>query len=252
MIAPEEEEWRMRILVISDIHANLAAFQAVLADAEGAYDRVWFLGDLVGYGPEPNECAALLRELDPVALRGNHDLAALGELDMDEFNADAQRMIHWTQEALSEETREYLSQLPEMLVTESFTLAHASPREPVWEYILDENVAAANFAHFETPYCLVGHSHTALYFLEAKEGKAEGYLPVNGNPYKLDEIRAILNPGSVGQPRDSDPRAAYALLDMEEMIWEFRRVAYPIEVTQQKMTAAGLPARLISRLSYGW
>jgi predicted phosphodiesterase len=252
MIAPEEEERRMRVLVLSDIHANLAALQAVLTDAEGAYDSVWFLGDLVGYGPEPNECAALLRELEPVALRGNHDLAALGELDMDEFNLDAQRMIRWTQEAISEETRAYLSELPEMLTLESFTLAHASPREPVWEYILDESVAAANFAHFETLYCLVGHSHTALYFLEAKEGKTEGYLPVNGHPYKLDEIRCILNPGSVGQPRDSDPRAAYALLDTREMMWEFRRVSYPIEVTQQKMMVAGLPNRLISRLKYGW
>lgn len=242
----------MRILVISDIHANLAAFQAVLSDAEGAHDRIWFLGDLVGYGPEPNECAALLREHDPIALRGNHDLAALGELDMDEFNMDAQRMVRWTQEAISEETRAYLKELPELLAMEQFTLAHASPREPVWEYILDEAVAAANFAHFETPYCLVGHSHTALYFLETKEGKAEGYLPANGQPYQLEETRCILNPGSVGQPRDSDPRAAYALLDTEAMRWEFRRVAYPIEVTQQKMMEAGLPSRLISRLKYGW
>lgn len=242
----------MRILVVSDIHANLAALEAVLADAADAFDRVWCLGDLVGYGPEPNECVARLREHDHICLSGNHDWAALGRLLLTDFNRDAQQMIRWTREAISSETRDFLETLPAMLVEEPFTLAHASPREPVWEYILDEATAAANFTHFETPYCLVGHSHTALYFLQTEDGKAEGYLPVNGHPFQLGEVRCILNPGSVGQPRDSDPRAAYALLDLDSLVWEYRRVPYDVERTQQKMADAGLPGRLITRLKFGW
>src|SRR5579864_9840272 len=150
----------MRVLIISDIHANLAAFETVLADAKGAWDYVWCLGDVVGYGPDPNECVELLRTLPNLCLAGNHDWAALGRLDIRTFNADARKAVHWTQEILKPENIAYLDALPTTFVLGPYTLAHGSPREPVWEYILDPLIAALNFPHFETPYCLVGHTHT--------------------------------------------------------------------------------------------
>lgn len=243
----------MRILVISDIHANLAAFEAVLAHAAGKWDFIWCLGDLIGYGPDPNECVALLREHEHISLSGNHDWAVLNKLDINTFNRDARTAITWTQEALSHDNREYLESLPAKMVREPFTLAHASPRQPVWEYILDLYTAAANFAFFETPYCLVGHTHVPILYEEEKEANAiTAYVPVSAETIQLNEARLIINPGSVGQPRDADPRAAYALLDTEKMTWFYQRVEYPITVTQQRMERYGLPERLITRLEYGW
>lgn len=141
----------MRILIISDIHANLAAFEAVLADAKNQWDYVWCLGDVVGYGPDPNECCDLLKTLPHLCLAGNHDWAALGRLDIRTFNADARKAVTWTQETLKPENVAYLDALPTTFVLGPYTLAHGSPREPVWEYILDPLVAALNFPHFETP-----------------------------------------------------------------------------------------------------
>jgi diadenosine tetraphosphatase ApaH/serine/threonine PP2A family protein phosphatase len=243
----------MRILVVSDIHANLAAFEAVLADA-GAVDAVWCLGDIVGYGPDPNECIARLRELNPiVSLSGNHDWAVLGKLDIEDFNGDAQTAIRWTQSVLNRDHRAYLQELPAEGRLGDFSLAHASPRYPVWEYITDTLIAAENFEHFSTPYCLVGHTHAAAIFQEiGPKGRCDLYLPDYGVPLELNEHRLILNPGSVGQPRDADPRAAYAILDDEAYTWEARRVGYAIEETQTRMREAGMPHRLIARLSYGW
>lgn len=242
----------MRLLVISDIHANLAALETVLADAAGQFDRIWCLGDLIGYGPDPNECVALLREYDHISLSGNHDWAVLEKLPIAEFNPEAQYAIRWTQEALSADTRAYLDALPAKMEVGQFTLAHASPRQPIWEYILQASTAAANFAHFATPYCLVGHTHTPAVFEYVDDRTVNGYAPVYSQPLLLDENRYIINPGSVGQPRDADERAAYAMLDLEEMTWEFRRVAYPVEDTQSKMRQVGMPHRLVTRLSYGW
>ncbi len=243
----------MRILIVSDIHANLAAFEAVLADA-GAVDAVLCLGDIVGYGPDPNECVARLRALNPiVSLSGNHDWATLGKLDVEDFNGDAQKAIRWTQTVLTPDHRAYLAGLPPDGRLGDFTLAHASPRYPVWEYILDTVTAAENFEHFSTPYCLVGHTHAASIFQQiGSNGSCDLLLPEYGVPWGLGKQRLILNPGSVGQPRDADPRAAYAILDDEARTWEARRVAYPIEQTQARMREAGLPHRLIARLSYGW
>ncbi len=241
----------MRTLVISDIHANLTALEAVLADA-GHWDRVWFLGDLVGYGPDPNECVERLRELEPLALSGNHDWAVLGKLDTEEFNSDARKAVRWTQHALTEENLTYLVTLPPLWVEPPFTLAHASPRHPVWEYILDLQTALENFDHFDTPRCLVGHSHIpALFTLEERSAELTFYLVGHGEVVDLSEGRLIVNPGSVGQPRDGDPRAAYALLDDEAMTWEMRRVAYDIAATQARMQEARLPRRLIERLDLG-
>ncbi len=241
----------MRVLIISDIHANLAAFETVLADAEGQWDIIWCLGDLIGYGPDPNECVALLREHEHISLSGNHDWAVLGKLDIQNFNREAQIAIEWTRAAISTETHDYLDGLPPLRVEHAFTLAHASPRQPVWEYILDPYTAAINFEHFDTPYCLVGHTHVPVIFEETTDQHVTFHKPNYEAAWPLREQRLIINPGSVGQPRDSDPRAAYALLNTDENVWQFKRVSYPITVTQEKMRQYGIPTRLIKRLEFG-
>jgi predicted phosphodiesterase len=243
----------MRILVISDIHANLAAFETVMEDAQGEWDYVWCLGDVVGYGPDPNECCDLLKTLPHLCLAGNHDWAALGRLDIRTFNVDARRAVDWTQQALTEENVAYLSALPTTFVLGNYTLAHGSPREPVWEYILDPLIAALNFPHFETSYCLVGHTHTPIIVQQhANDGDTDALPPTYRVPRPLNGNRIILNPGSVGQPRDSNPDAAYGILLVEEGVFEHRRVPYPIQVTQDKMRKADMPERLITRLEHGW
>lgn len=242
----------MRVLVISDIHANLTAFQSVLADAADQWDELWCLGDIIGYGPDPNECVALLREQRHTSLCGNHDWAGLGLIDIDIFNPEARRAIQWTQAHLTDETRDYLEALPASRVTAPFTLAHASPREPIWEYITDTRIAQANLAHFDTPVCLVGHTHVAVTFAHDAERGMRIQAPQYDQPLALDGGRLIINPGSVGQPRDSNPRAAYGLLDTEAMTWQHKRVAYPIRETQLRMAQHGLPPRLIARLQYGY
>ncbi len=244
----------MRLLIISDIHANLTALETVLQDADGEWDHLWCLGDVVGYGPDPNECVALLRSFDPISLTGNHDWAVLGKLDVESFNEDAQAAIRWTRAELAPEHRAYLESLPATLIPEpDLTLAHASPRQPVWEYVLDVNTAFANFYHFDTPFCLVGHTHVPIIFGQDPDGILV-MPPRYRTPITLDRQgrRLIINPGSVGQPRDSDPRAAYALLDLETWTWEHRRVVYDITATQERMREHDLPARLITRLEYGW
>ncbi len=243
----------MRILVISDIHANLAAFEAVMEDAHGDWDYVWCLGDVVGYGPDPNESCDLLKSLPHLCLAGNHDWAALGRLDIRTFNVDARRAVDWTQRTLTEENTAYLSALPTTFVLGNYTLAHGSPREPVWEYILDPLIAALNFPHFETSYCLVGHTHTPIiYRLTAPDGETDAMQPTYRVPRQLNGKRIILNPGSVGQPRDSNPDAAYGILYVEEGVFEHRRVPYPIKITQEKMRKADMPERLVARLEHGW
>jgi predicted phosphodiesterase len=242
----------MRLLIISDIHANLTAFEHVLADAEGEWDKIWCLGDLIGYGPDPNECVALLRQHDHISLSGNHDWAVLGKLDANTFNHEARQAIDWTRAALTEETRDYLDALPTMRVDGAFTLANASPRQPVWEYILDAHTAAINFDYFDTNYCLVGHTHVPIIFESQDPNTIVLHPPNYDGVIELNGMRVIINPGSVGQPRDSDPRAAYAILDLDEMTFEYRRVIYPVAETQARMRAAGMPSRLIKRLEFGW
>lgn len=242
----------MRVLIISDIHANLAALETVLDDAKGKWDVLWCLGDVIGYGPDPNECATLLKETAQVCLSGNHDWAVLGKIDINTFNRDARTAIAWTQDTVTEETRQYLDNLPAMIIRDPFTLAHASPRYPVWEYILDKGTAAINFAYFDTPWCLVGHTHTPVVFEEIDGLRVAIHAPNYQESLHLNGNRLIINPGSVGQPRDSDPRAAYAILDLETMSWAYHRVAYPVEQTQQRMRQYGLPQRLVARLEYGW
>jgi diadenosine tetraphosphatase ApaH/serine/threonine PP2A family protein phosphatase len=246
----------MRYLIISDIHANLTAMQTVLKDAGELgkdYDFVWCLGDVVGYGPDPNECVDLLRTMPHLCLAGNHDWAALGRLDVRTFNADARKAVTWTRETLTDENLAFLEALPTTFVLGEFTLAHGSPREPVWEYILDALVASLNFQEFETPFCLVGHTHTPVIFEQiGPNGHANALPPEYGEPIKLNGTRRIINPGSVGQPRDSDPRAAYAILDVERMTFEHRRIPYDIQAVQERMREVGMPTRLVTRLEHGW
>ncbi|MBK8905610.1 MAG: metallophosphoesterase family protein [Anaerolineaceae bacterium] len=247
----------MRILIISDIHANLTAFKAVLDHANGRWDTIWFLGDLVGYGPDPNECVQELQKYSHIALSGNHDKAVLGELDIKSFNREAKYAITWTQETISSETRAYLQSLPSKQVEGDFTLAHASPRYPVWEYILDPLTASENFNWFETDFCLVGHTHVPVIFEEQLNGfrrvnvRPPTYSSSSRDAFPLGPERLIINPGSVGQPRDSDPRAAYALLDTEAMTWFYQRVPYPVRDVQERMEKYGMPKRLVNRLAYG-
>ncbi len=242
----------MRYGIVADIHANLAAFEAVLTDM-GRVDSLWCLGDLVGYGPDPNECVELLRRHDHLCVMGNHDVAAIGRLDTSNFNPDAAWAAHWTAGQLTERSRLYLSALPERAVAEPFTLVHGSPRSPIWEYITHEGRAEPNFAQFGTQGCLVGHTHVpALYVQETAGGPVLGRVPGPGDQVEVSLHRLIANPGGVGQPRDGDPRAAYAIYDTDTGILEWRRVDYPIHVTQQRMREFGLPPRLIERLDQGW
>ena len=243
----------MRILIISDIHANSTAFDAILENAKDEWDYVWSLGDVVGYGPDPNECIERLRELPNLCLAGNHDWAALERLDIRTFNPDARAAVDWTRARLTDENMRWLKALPTTFVIGKYTLVHASPREPIWEYVLEPLVAALNFTHFETPYCIVGHTHQpVIYEMTNDRGDTSMQKPQYFEKQTLNGSRKIINPGSVGQPRDADPRAAYALLDFENDIWEYRRVEYNIEETQSRMRQHELPERLIARLEHGW
>ena len=242
----------MRILIISDIHANLTALDEVLKDA-GEFDATWCLGDLVGYGPDPNECVDKVKKLPKLkCIIGNHDAAALKQIDADTFNPEARAAIHWTQEKLSDGTRAFLKSLPEKLTIDNVTLTHGSPRYPVWEYLLDTRTATVNFDYFDTPLCFVGHTHLpVIYTLLDSNPLARLDIPEANHKITLP-TRAIVNPGSVGQPRDRDPRAAYAVYNTEENIWDYRRVTYDVFAVQERMRKAGLPERHIYRLSAGW
>lgn len=242
----------MHVLIISDIHANLVALETVLEDAGTNYDAVWCMGDLVGYGPDPNECVARVRSLPNLTcLTGNHDKAAIGEIDISAFNLDARQAIGWTQDTITPETREYLVSRPERVIHDHYTLVHASPRQPVWEYILDRHTAKVNFEHFNTPYCIVGHTHIPVMYLESEDEVVE-CRPNYDEILAFDSARLIINPGSVGQPRDSNPDSAYALLDTATDHWEYRRVPYDIAETQRRMQSHNMPSRLVARLAKGW
>jgi diadenosine tetraphosphatase ApaH/serine/threonine PP2A family protein phosphatase len=242
----------MHILIISDVHANLAALEAVLL-AAGKFDAVWCLGDVVGYGPDPNECVARLRELPGlVCLQGNHDAAAIGDLPLFSFNQEARNSIEWLRGVLTEDSLVFLRSLQVRQEEGDFTLVHASPRQPVLEYLLDTHAAGENFDFFETAYCLVGHTHIPVIFSRPSTQFVVDLNVPKANTVTALEPRAIINPGSVGQPRDRDPRAAFAILDTEKKLWDYRRVPYDIPAVQQRMRAAGLPERHSTRLELGW
>jgi predicted phosphodiesterase len=246
----------MRVAVISDVHSNLWALEAVLA-AIGSVDAVWHLGDIVGYGPEPQAVVDRLREAGAIGVRGNHDDAAGGGESIEFFNPDGYRAMQWTRSRIDERTRLYLAGLPERLVPEGsdFTLAHGSPSDPIWEYLDSPEAAGANLSAFQTRYCLVGHTHVPRVFRATRGGIASGRVDSrfadSDARLELDSRRAIINPGSVGQPRDGDPRSSYMTIDTDAGNVAWHRVAYDIAATQAAILAAGLPAGLARRLGSG-
>jgi diadenosine tetraphosphatase ApaH/serine/threonine PP2A family protein phosphatase len=241
----------VRTAVFSDIHANLHALEAVLAEIDGeSVDQLWCLGDLVGYGPRPNECVELVRRRATLSLCGNHDLAVLGSIDIAEFSGDAAQAAHWTREVLGEAQRSWLAGLAPTAERDGAQLFHGSPRDPIWDYVLSEDVAYSSLAATTAPLVLVGHSHVALALGWDGATMTGGLAPFETTAV-LPDRRWLLNPGSVGQPRDGDPRAAWLLLDTDAGRASFRRVEYPIEQTQAEMAEADLPPALADRLAHG-
>ncbi len=243
----------MRYAVFSDVHANLEALETVLADAARHHpDAYVCLGDIVGYGPDPNECVARVRALGGDTVAGNHDRAAVGGADLEMFSPLARAAIEWTISVLSGESRRFLASLPLRLETPAFLAVHGSPRDPVDEYILDLPTALAVFNAGDFELCLVGHSHVPGAFVLRSDGRVGARSLPPGEAVRFTRgSRYIVNVGSVGQPRDGDPRASYLLLETSPRIVTLRRIRYPIAATQEKMVARGLPALLARRLSAG-
>jgi predicted phosphodiesterase len=240
---------RVRIAVLSDIHSNLVALDAVLG-AAGEVDAVWHLGDVVGYGPEPDAVVARLGEIGAIGVRGNHDAAAAGGSEIDWFNPDAKAAMEWTRETISATTRDWLAALPLRRMESAFTLVHGSPRDPIWEYVTSAALARAGLSAISTEHGLHGHTHVPIAFTMV-DGRMRTLAPRAGNMVALGEGRMLLNPGSVGQPRDHDPRASYMVLDVGGGTATWGRVAYDFDAVGAAMRAAGLPPRLADRLRVG-
>jgi predicted phosphodiesterase len=239
----------MRVAVLSDIHSNLVALDAVLA-AVPSVDEVWHLGDVVGYGPHPDEVVARLRELGAIGVRGNHDAAALGGREIESFNVDARRAAEWTRATISDETKAWLAAQPETLEREGFQLVHGSPRDPIWEYVTSTPVARAGMAAMTAHSGLHGHTHLPIAYIE-EDGRLETMSPGSGSRLTFDGRRVLLNPGSVGQPRDGIPTSGWMVLDTVAGTATWRRTAYDISEVQAAMTRLSLPERLVARLAYG-
>lgn len=240
----------MRYALISDIHSNLEALNVVLKEIEAEkVDRILCLGDLVGYGPEPNECIEKVRGITDLVLAGNHDYAPVGKVNVFSFNYYARMAIEWTAQELAETFVDYLSNLPLKETVEDFVVVHATPKNPAdWDYIMTLEDAIENFNYFQNQICFVGHSHIPLILIQMN-----GRCWVN----RVAEVnieknkRYIINIGSVGQPRDSNPKSCYGIFDTEKMIFQLKRIPYNVKITQEKMRRAGLPEYLIDRLAYG-
>jgi diadenosine tetraphosphatase ApaH/serine/threonine PP2A family protein phosphatase len=240
----------MRVAVISDVHANEDALVAVLEEIDAwAPDSIWCLGDTVGYGPAPNRCCELVSERADICLVGNHDLVALGTLDVEDFNEEAAAAALWTRAELEPRWRSYLSSLEPSAVFDGAELFHASPRDPVWEYVLSAEAAYFSLLATSAPLVLVGHSHVAL-AIGLDGADVHGGLAPGGTEIELDG-RWLFNPGSVGQPRDGDARAAWLELDTNAGFARFHRAAYPVERVQAAMRERGLPESLATRLAHG-
>jgi predicted phosphodiesterase len=239
----------MRIAVLSDIHSNLPALDAVLT-AAGDVDAVWHLGDVVGYGPDPDGVVDRLRSIGAVGVRGNHDAAAAGGSEIDWFNPDARRAMEWTRAAIAPSTRDWLAALPERRTTRGHDLVHGSPREPIWEYVTSRDVARANITILGSPVGLHGHTHIPVAWIEDGD-RVELFRPGRDGTLDLGGRRALVNPGSVGQPRDGDPTASYLILDPEAGRISWYRVAYDVAGVQAAMDDAGLPSALSARLTVG-
>lgn len=240
----------MRTLILSDIHANLTAFQAVLKTA-GTVDQVWFLGDVAGYGPDLNECIELLASQPNLqALMGNHDAALMDFISIERFNYEAAEAIRVQSSIISHESRDLLELLRLKLEIDELTLVHGSPRNPIWEYILSPRTAKANFDDFSTQGCLIGHTHVPSIFILEEDSSVQTLLPDNGDRWKPNG-RFILNPGSVGQPRNFDPRASFVIWDDEEETFLFKRINYDIEPVAERIIQLGIPKQQAGRLWLG-
>jgi predicted phosphodiesterase len=241
----------VRVAVVSDIHANLPALEAVMAAIEAEETQeLWCLGDLVGYGAQPDECVAIVRDSAAVCLAGNHDLVVAGAIDMSVFAADAGAAARWTVETIRPETLQYLLTLSPSGEREGVELYHASIRDPVWEYVIDDRTAINCLELQSAPLALIGHSHVPLVWGYADERFVGGMAP-GDTMLELGKGPFLLNPGSVGQPRDGDSRAAFLVLDTGTGTATWRRVGYDIERAQAAIAEAGLPQRLGSRLAEG-
>lgn len=241
--------------MISDIHSNLPALEAVLGEIDAADpEQAWCLGDVVGYGADPDACTDLVRERCDLCLVGNHDLAVLGELDISSFSETAAAAVEWTRSNVTENTLGFLGELKPAARLEGVSLFHASPRDPIWEYVLSIEQAEACIDANPDRVALIGHSHVSLFFVRPEsslEGDTQGAQVGDGAQLDLERGRWLLNPGSIGQPRDGDPRAAWLELDTEEQTAHFHRVAYDIDRAAASIAAAGLPKRLAERLHGG-
>jgi len=240
-----------KIALVSDIHGNLPAFEAVLAEIDSSdASAIWCLGDLVGYGAQPDECVELASERCDLCLAGNHDLGVLGSIDIADFSPPAATAALWTREQASADTLAFLSRLEPSVEGEAIGLYHASPRDPVWEYVLSTSQAAECMDEMGERVGAIGHSHVALRFTRTESSLSGTGVPA-GSELNLSEGRWLLNPGSVGQPRDGDPRAAWILLDLERWTAEWRRTEYSISEAAEAISQAGLPRSLGERLFIG-
>ena len=246
----------MRYLILSDIHSNLTALETALKAAEGRWQKSVCLGDLVGYGPDPNEVIDHVRSLGALTIRGNHDKAVSGVVEGDEFNPIARNALLWTREQLRPENREYLEKLPSgPLTVDGFSILHGSVYDED-EYVFSPALALEGLLNAPSPVSFFGHTHLQGGFsLQNGDVAVLHFKPTGGNPFAIFTVEPgttyLLNPGSIGQPRDGDPRAAFAIADLEHHVVEFWRVPYDIATVQARMRAAHLPEPLVQRLTVG-
>jgi predicted phosphodiesterase len=242
----------MLVAIVSDIHGNRQAFESVLEEiADSDCQELWCLGDLVGYGADPDICVELARRHAAICLAGNHDLGVRGTLPLELFSRGAELAARWTREKITPRTLEYLEGLEPALVDETVGLYHASPRDPVWEYVLSALQAELCLDVQSHRVCLIGHSHVALSFSRSGGDPATGQTRVDGEEIDLTEGEWLINPGSVGQPRDGDPRAAWLELDLDQMRAVYHRTEYDIDGAAAAIRAARLPDSLAERLAFG-
>lgn len=246
----------MRVAIVTDIHSNLPALEAVLEAADKAeVEQIWCLGDLVGYGAHPDSCTRIVQERCEISLAGNHDLAALGELDISTFSRVARSATEWTKQNVSAGTVEFLRSLDPAAEREGIGLYHASPRDPVWEYVLSIEQAEDCMEIQSQRVSLIGHSHVSLFFerreREENGGRVRGELAPAGRKHDLQSGTWMINPGSVGQPRDGDPKAAWLELDTDAWTATHHRVEYDIDRAAEAIVEAGLPDQLALRLYHG-
>jgi diadenosine tetraphosphatase ApaH/serine/threonine PP2A family protein phosphatase len=242
----------MQVAIVSDIHGNRHALEAVLADVAGTdASRLWCLGDVVGYGADPNDCCTIVRDHAAVCLAGNHDMAVTGALPLDDFSRGAALAARWTQEVLDPGHREWLAGLVPQDEEEGVGLFHASPRDPIWEYVLSTLVAEMCFDAVPHGLSLIGHSHVALSFVRSEGEPATGRARRGGEEESVAGARWLVNPGSVGQPRDGDARAAWLLLDLDAQTVAWRRTEYDVAGAAAAIRSAHLPDSLAERLQYG-